>query len=704
MRKPFFFGMILLSLLSGRPEAQWERVYLPSALQINRIANLDGKLAVGTDAYGVVLSGAGGTWEPMKSITPEPYAIWDMLADGNALYVVTDQSQAFATYDQGKSWKALEDPGGSGVSSLLMDGKTLYAVADKKVYASSDSGRNWTDIFWTNRGHGIDSGAQATSIVRSGSNLVVATQDNGAYLSTDNGANWTAVEPMKYSHSYFFLRPRKGPRLFAMVDNFFLTSADDGRTWAKSDSGLPMTVDAVAFSAFLGSKIFASTGMSGIYSSADDGKTWHAANSGLPRDPGMIELEAIGKALFASTATAGLFRSDDSGRTWQAVALGIDDHQSGAVPKASSGQDVFALGYDEIFRSSDMGATWSPFSAGLMGNRPLKDIAAAGSVLYAVENDEGVYRSVDRGETWTPFNTGLVKDRVACLSVSGTTVYAAGFEAVYRSENGGVWSAADSGVQYLQLEKVIVSGPNVLAGGQTDGMVLSRDKGKTWAPTGVLDPFNGHYALMDFAKMGPALLAYGDGFVRRSNDDGATWGQAVPVLKGINGSHLLASGGKLFASTDSGGVYYSVDTGSHWQPLGEGLPQRAYVGELGVAGAYLYARVDTHGVWRFPLSQVPVSNVAPAGSARRRASIRMQGGRSLILAVDAAGRVEVELFDMSGRCRFASRGIQVAAGEQALGLPRSLPDGIYLYHLRSQEFRSSGSLRVEGRGGPAAAQ
>lgn len=209
---------------------------------------------------------------------------------------------------------------------------------------------------------------------------------------------------------------------------------------------------------------------------------------------------------------------------------------------------------------------------------------------------------------------------------------------------GGVWKTVDGGFTWKAIfEKeptasigaiaVDPQNPNVVWVGTGEsnprndmvtgkGVYMSTDAGATWKFMGlenvgqitnvIVDPHDSNKVFI--GAMGRVWTTNPDRGVYRTSDGGKTWNRVLFVNDKTGVSDLIMDGNNpmvLFAGMwefqrfpwylDNGGtnsgIYRSVDGGTTWQRLSEGLP-KGVVGRIGVAAApsnpqHLYALIET---------------------------------------------------------------------------------------------------------------
>jgi photosystem II stability/assembly factor-like uncharacterized protein len=179
--------------------------------------------------------------------------------------------------------------------------------------------------------------------------------------------------------------------------------------------------------------------------------------------------------------------------------------------------------------------------------------------------------------TWQ--NAFAVLDQpLAAVSVvvAAQTVFVGVKGAVLRSEDAGEsWhitalASPPPLVVALVISPAFADDSTLIAGTAEDGVFVSTDRGDTWIPWNFALIDLNVYALAispTFAQDRTVFAGTESGIFRSSNG-GRGWREvpfpmdAAPVLC-LN----LTSGGRLFAGTESHGLFISDDLGASWQPI-----------------------------------------------------------------------------------------------------------------------------------------
>ena len=194
----------------------------------------------------------------------------------------------------------------------------------------------------------------------------------------------------------FDTTPLRGSHIFKSVDG--------GQTWVESDGGYLHSAETAIHeieidpkdtsTVYIGTTEGESIVGNGIWKSTDQGRTWARANSGM-RDDNSINVIVIHpnrQGMLLAGTYDGIYRSSDDARTWTAVTEGKtwDMEQDPTNPDV-----VYAATRGGILLSRDFGLTWEDVSADL----PSGDITAIavncdGTAIYTGVSGSGVFVSI----------------------------------------------------------------------------------------------------------------------------------------------------------------------------------------------------------------------------------------------------------------------------------------------------------------------
>jgi photosystem II stability/assembly factor-like uncharacterized protein len=249
--------------------------------------------------------------------------------------------------------------------------------------------------------------------------------------------------------------------------------------------------------------------------------------SGLPNTPDYHSLmisQTDPRSLLLGTHY-GLFRSVDGGRTWAPDALTGQDAMNLV---RSGGQTLWVAGHMVLTKSTDGGKTWSEARPSGLPGLDVHGFAADprnARTLYAAIAGKGLYRSTDGGNSFTVVST-------------------------------------DVGPAVMAL--AVMRDGRILAGDMQQGLMISRDGGRTWAR-------NLRAQLMGLA-LNPTdpkrILASGPG-VSLSTNGGGNWKRVLDIPDGGGPVAWSQSNPKIaYVVGFDRTLYRSTDSGQTWSAVG----------------------------------------------------------------------------------------------------------------------------------------
>ena len=381
-------------------------------------------------------------------------------------------------------------------SKPLQPGDDGYPGARGDVFLSKDHATTWTKIDsgmtekWPTAFAAITNGS-------GGTNLFVGTGGDGVYLTTDWGKSWISDGlPYNYIWSLAAGFGEDGtPRLFAgnlgpgythgTGSSVFFTS-DNGVHWYGSAINTYINALALSPNGSGGSNMFA-VASNVFMSSTNNGETW--AVTGLPR-PNFSALAVSpindrlnGTNIFFGAGQDGVFHSADNGANWiPADSLGGEFSVVtflSMTPNLEGDTVLFAGTNIGGFTSTNNGASWIP-KPGLSG----KYITITSQILsnqneFVGTKEQGVFISNKNDTIWQAINTGLTNLNINTFTICNTILFAGTESGIFRYAGSDTsWDAA--GLEGKEVNAFAVKDSSIFAGTSGQGVFLSNDYGMTW--------------------------------------------------------------------------------------------------------------------------------------------------------------------------------------------------------------------------------
>ena len=367
----------------------------------------------------------------------------------------------------------------------------------------------------------------------------------------------------------------------------------------------------------------------------------------------------------------------------------------------TSASTIVAGSDSTVFVSTDGGVNWTTTATVAPGVTSVEAARVHDGRLYAGTRGQGVFVSSDLGATWQDFNQGLVGGVanaqlfVMDLLVRGDSLYAATDGAgpwIRDLASAGTWSHYGNAIDLAQasnMESIAGSPTRLLASGGFNGDVFFRDPGDAdWTESLLFnDRLAAGLAPLSAVWTGHSWLVGTNIGVFHSALGQSPWTYFDFGLHPTLFASFALFGGIVlthFANGEGTGIEYSADDGVTWQVLDSQPATFTY--QIAILGDQLYAgRVD--GLWRRSVATL-TGAPAPDGDPSTGLHFAILGHRSgqddvrFRFQLPRAGRVRIDLFDVSGRRVAAALDQTLPAGPNEVSWNAShLASGIYLARL-----------------------
>lgn len=505
--------------------------------------------------------------------------------------------------DAGRSWKPTMRKHEHNVGALAIDPrnpKTVYcgtgeanlsadSYAGIGLYKSTNFGNSWRLVASSAR-TGIPTRIGSIAVDPFDSDRVMlggvshAYDDQtlsagGLFVSSDAGRTWTRLDFIStgnyWCHSVEFHPARQGWVYAAVTENGMKNgiwiSKNAGGSWQQTRTGLP---DPDRF-----------------------GRTRLAISPSRPDTIYAISARANSDALL------GVFRSDDAGQSWRSVTsnFGAESQMSYGLTIAVHPQkpDHVLAGGVDLHLTVNGGGTWRKVTRwdaergsanyAHADHHALLMPAAAPGRLYDA-NDGGIDVSEDGGLNWTNRSNGLGCTMFYDLEVaqSDPGIYGGGAQdngtlLTRGSEPGGFSEISGGDGGWIVIDP---GNPGYLFASSQYATVL-RYRNNQWTdwqnpmPYGMSDQERGQ-VWMAYIAMDPSdsrVVYVGSNRIWRTRDAGNTW---KPISPNFDGSPVTviesaaADGRFIYAGTENGGIFRSLDAGATWSAnlAGAAIPAR----------------------------------------------------------------------------------------------------------------------------------
>jgi photosystem II stability/assembly factor-like uncharacterized protein len=529
-------------------------------------------------------------------------------------YGSNEERGVFRTTDGGATWqKVLYKDNKTGAIDVVFDpnnANTLFASLwevyrtpwslnsggpGSGLYKSTDGGSTWTRL----EGHGLPSGIMGrigVSVSGADSSRVYAmieSKEGGLYRSDDGGESWTRVNEdgrlrqRAWYFSHIFADPKSADTVYVLNTGMF-RSTDAGKTFnllpAPHGDHHGLWIDPDNPQRMINSND------GGADVSLDGGTTWSTQyNQPTAQFYHVITDQRWPYYIYGAqqdNSTVAIKSYDDDGvigrQDWYEVGGGESGYIAPYPPDPNivyAGAEAIATRFDKRTEQTVDISVW-PLDVSGNGAEKLKPRFNWTSPLLLSPHDpnilywagDSIFKSNDQGQSWTAISSDLTRN-----------------DKSKQKPSGGPITLDITSVEYYDTIFAVAESPlkkDTIWAGTDDGLIqLTQDGGQHW--TNVTPKELPEWSMISIIEAsrhdaGTAYVAVDRhklddfrAYIYRTRDFGKTW---ILIANGIpEGSYVRSvredpkHKGLLFAGTETG-VFFSVDEGSHWQPLKLNLP------------------------------------------------------------------------------------------------------------------------------------
>ena len=604
---------------------------------------------------------------------------------GDDLYALTSKGVS-VTHDF-KTWE--RDTAGLGaIVPLDIDMDTAYtawAATSKNVLRKPVSAAAWE------KAPGWTEGLYAARIFADRSGRILVATSKGTFLSVDHGATFSLDTAGMGNKSALGFGDDVYGNLYALAspDLVFVSKGGTG-PWVKSVSGLeaigPAAEGGNAVLAIAGDTLVCLSTTIGNYTSADQGATWIKDDSGIT-DPNLSLMRQLADGSVIASNALGLFRRPAGSDAWGKVFpdsgyLGYRpffEDSSGAWH--TLGRKPSGKSFQVPMSRNGVAGSWAPDTQGISAVTAFNTLVGRDGFFFADRQGTlylaDVWTTASGPKLWTKRKDGAWSlDTAGLGTVSGASVQGTAFvqEAggdilwalaansgciMRRGAAGGTWTADTAGLE----------------GSGVYSMAQGKD-GKVWAGTikGLYFREGGswHKADLPAASLGGMAV-----FAVAVDKAGAVWA-GYSNFQGYTNPGL--------------GAYFSNDNGKTWTLAG--LPYTT-VRTFFPVGDTIRASTYGLGIYGLTKTALPIGIVGRASAAGAEGFRILPGPfadrRRLEMRLSASARVMVEFRAVNGsRIATAFSGL-CGAGSRTLLIDTSeLPPGMHILSVSTSSGTRAG--------------
>ena len=296
----------------------------------------------------------GETWNVLRGILPRGYTTGFAIAEEipehdsqarAAMYFALLDKGVFRSTDSGRHWEPLNDGlAGKRIYALAAIGNTVFVGTNRGLYRLKASN------VWEQLPIGVAETIHALEVfendlyVKTGPDLLAETKtikevmsDDSAsscsiFHSTDLGTSWTDITPKEESA---FVRTATGIKLLSVGETSLTQHV--GRLYSADVEDTPISL-ASAVDLFLLSRrpfvavdenTYYRAGIYGAHRTTDGGNSWHPSMNGMVGSA-TLDLVVFNDHFYLHTYE-GIYKSTDGGASWEVVCGGYFGHSKVAI-------------------------------------------------------------------------------------------------------------------------------------------------------------------------------------------------------------------------------------------------------------------------------------------------------------------------------------------------------------------------------------
>ncbi len=388
---------------------------------------------------------------------------------------------------------------------------SAYQSSEVRLYKSTDSGANWTQLTTSSNFQSLDGQAWYDLYCRVnpwnpnnayvGTIDVFRTTDGNSFVNITNGYSGGYVHVDQH---FLFFHPSDQNTFMVCNDGGIWKTTNNGNSFTNLNQNLTLTqFYRIKASPFDPGRILGGTQDNGTQQTFST-LNWAAAYGG---DGGEVAFNHFdSNFIIGETQNGGLFRTTNSGGNWGQATSGINTGENvtwvAPIIDHPTVSGTFFVARQRVYKSTNNGGSWTAVSGNVNGSSAVREMAISKSnpsILFATTGSQ-IFLSTDGGATWNSKTTGLpgrtitsvyvhpVDENIAVITFSGF-----GTDKVYKTTNQGTsWfsihgNLPDSPVNDVFIYTDDLINPNTYFVATDIGVFLTQDDGTNWVelPSGL---------------------------------------------------------------------------------------------------------------------------------------------------------------------------------------------------------------------------
>ena len=259
-------------------------------------------------------------------------AVLNSPVDANTIFAGTLSNGIYKSTDRGLTWFSSNSSNVANLSvyALAFDptnAGTLFAGTDSGLFKSTTGGGTWVPM-----NHGVSTiGIRSLALYPGDPNIIYAGSFiNGMLKTTDGGANWQKVNN-GISNSEIIPAvavDQTNPNIVTAgtVFNGLLKSFDGGQSWVRTNQSVDLSSigSIVVVPSNSNLMYLLRTGGETVYKSLNGGLTLFPSHSGIPNNFGTgLALDPKSPNVLYASASGNLYRTTDSANNWLQIPVTI---------------------------------------------------------------------------------------------------------------------------------------------------------------------------------------------------------------------------------------------------------------------------------------------------------------------------------------------------------------------------------------------